>query len=205
MADSPPSPVCILLIAVKWIVFWRVMEDTVKLRSIFYWRRLFYLMTFYLCITIFLPLIQGTVFFNFLLVAMGAKISRTQFVFFCLSVLIIPTNRTARAIINTMLITEPDLVEIKRNCVVSTGSVLHGHLVQKGKMELGPLTLMDHCVIGPHCFLLIGATLQNAVRLQGASLVMKQDTLVSNKTYGGSPCGIIMRTKRRNTRAGTQS
>ena len=111
----------------------------------------------------------------------------------------------ARAIVNTVLITEPDLVELGRNVVVGNGSVLHGHLVQKGKMELGPLTIQENCVIGPHCFLLIGSTLQSAVRLQGVSLVMKQDTLVTNKTYGGSPCGIILRARRRQTRAGTQS
>lgn len=67
----------IVLVAVKWLVFWRVQEATVKLRSIFYWRRLFFLMTYYLCVTVFMPLIQGTVYFNFMLVALGAKISRT--------------------------------------------------------------------------------------------------------------------------------
>lgn len=97
------------------------------------------------------------------------------------------------------------MVEIDRNTVIANGVVLHGHLVQKGKMELGPLTIQENCVVGAHSFLLIGATLQNGVRLQGVSLVMKQDTLVANKTYGGSPCGIVMRVKRRNTRAGTQS
>ena len=95
-------------------------------------------------------------------------------------------------------------MELRRNSVIANGTVLHGHLVQKGKMELGPLIIQENCVVGPHCFLLIGSTLQNAVRLQGVSLVMKQDTLVTNKTYGGSPCGIIVRAKRRNTRANTQ-
>ena len=106
---------------------------------------------------------------------------------------------------NTVLFTEPDLVEIRRISVITNGSVLHGHLVQKGKMELGPLSFHENCVVGAHCFLLIGATLQSGVRLQGASLVMKQDTLVTNKTYAGSPCGIVMRVKRRNTRAGTNA
>ena len=68
----------IVLVVVKWAVFWRVGEQTVKLRSGFYWRRLFFLMTYYLCVTVFLPLIQGTVYFNFILWALGAKVSRTS-------------------------------------------------------------------------------------------------------------------------------
>ena len=94
---------------------------------------------------------------------------------------------------------------MRRNSVVDHGTVLHGHLVQKGKMELGPLEIGENCCVGAHCFLLIGTTMQAQAKLLGVSLVMKQDTLDSGKTYGGSPCGIVHRAKRRPTRTTSRS
>jgi non-ribosomal peptide synthetase-like protein len=116
--------------------------------------------------------LTGTPFFAPVLRLFGARIGR-------------------RCCIETTFVTEFDLVEVGDDCCISQACSLQTHLFEDRVMKMSRLRIGNRCSIGPRAVVLYDAVLEDGVRLDGLSLVMKGETLARNTRWQGSPAATL--------------
>ena len=116
--------------------------------------------------------LTGTPFFAPVLRLFGARIGR-------------------RCCIETTFVTEFDLVEVGDDCCISQACSLQTHLFEDRVMKMSRLRIGNRCSIGPRAVVLYDAVLEDGVRLDGLSLVMKGETLARNTRWQGSPAAKL--------------
>ncbi|MCG8347081.1 MAG: amino acid adenylation domain-containing protein [Chloroflexales bacterium] len=115
-----------------------------------------------------LDFFTGTPFAAPILRALGVKVGR-------------------RCYIETTFITEFDLVEIGADSSIGAMCSLQTHLFEDRVMKMSYVKIGNGCSIGPRSVVLYDSVLEDEVRLDGLSLVMKGEVLPHNTRWRGSP------------------
>ena len=115
-----------------------------------------------------LAFFTGTPFAAPILRALGVKVGR-------------------RCYIETTFITEFDLVEIGADSSIGAMCSLQTHLFEDRVMKMSYVKIGNGCSIGPRSVVLYDSVLEDEVRLDGLSLVMKGEVLPHNTRWRGSP------------------
>ena len=92
-----------------------------------------------------------------------------------------------RCYIETTFMTEFDLVSIGNDCCIGMACSLQTHLFEDRVMKMSKVKLGDACSIGPRAVILYDSVLEDRVRLDALSLVMKGETLPSDSSWSGAP------------------
>ncbi len=116
----------------------------------------------------FLLQFTGTPFAPVIMRMLGAKVGR-------------------RCYIETTFMTEFDLVEIGDDCDIGVACSLQTHLFEDRVMKMSRLKIGNGCSIGPRAVILYDSVLEDGVRLDALSLVMKGEILPSNTHWCGAP------------------
>ncbi len=92
-----------------------------------------------------------------------------------------------RCYIETTFMTEFDLVTIGDDCNVGFASSLQTHLFEDRVMKMSRLTIGNGCSVGPRAVILYDSILEDRVRLDSLSLVMKGESLPADTFWCGAP------------------
>ena len=115
-----------------------------------------------------LSLLTGTPFAAPVLRALGANIGR-------------------RCYLETTFLTEFDLVNLGDDCVVGMACSLQTHLFEDRVMKMSHLRVGNGCSVGPRAVVLYDSVLEDDVKLDALSLVMKGETLPAGSRWCGAP------------------
>jgi acetyltransferase-like isoleucine patch superfamily enzyme len=115
-----------------------------------------------------LRLIRGTSMMNAYYRGMGATVGR-------------------RTIINTMLISDCDLVSIGDDCLIGGDVAINGHSADRGKVIRGRVTIGNRVTVGQYATVLAGARIDDDVIVAANSLVPKFRHLKAGQAYAGVP------------------
>jgi acetyltransferase-like isoleucine patch superfamily enzyme len=89
------------------------------------------------------------------------------------------------------LVLDPSLIEVGNNSVIGGFSTLLGHSVEGGQIVFGKITIGENCGIGVRATILAGAKIEKGSMLGAQSLLVKNQVIPENKTYGGIPAGDL--------------
>ncbi len=117
---------------------------------------------------LFLPLIRGTPLLSLFYRGMGAKIGKGT-------------------IIASMRVNDWGILNIGENCIIGGDCVLNGHSGERGNIIRKQIHIGDRVTIGQYATILPGVILEDDVVVGANSLVPKNTTLQSGRTYGGVP------------------
>ncbi len=92
-----------------------------------------------------------------------------------------------RCYIETTYMTEFDLVSIGDDCSIGLACSLQTHLFEDRVMKMSRLTVGNGCSVGPRAVILYDSVIEDRVRLDALSLVMKGETLPPDSSWSGSP------------------
>src|ERR1035437_2211196 len=115
-----------------------------------------------------LPLIRGTSLINAFYRGMGATIGK-------------------RTLINTVLISDCNLVTIGDDCLVGGDSVINGHSAEHGVVILQRVSIGNRVTIGQYATILPGVRIEDDVIVAANSLVPKFRRLAAGRIYAGVP------------------
>ena len=151
------SVVC-LVVLTKWILIGRFRAGQHQLASIFFLRRLVFNHQLAFFRAVGLDTWQNTQLLVMLYRLMGA----------CMG---------SRVALNTILVTEPDLLDVGSRSSIDSRAVLFSHVVERGVMSLEHSRVGEDCVIGQRAVLLCGSRMEDGVALTYGSVAMKGQTL----------------------------
>ncbi|RUA02464.1 MAG: peptide synthetase [Deltaproteobacteria bacterium] len=97
-----------------------------------------------------------------------------------------------RCFLETTFITEFDLVEIDDDTSVGLMCSLQTHLFEDRVMKMSRVIIGAGCSIGPRAVVLYDTVLENGVRLDPLSLVMKGEILPADTHWRGSPADRVL-------------
>lgn len=95
-----------------------------------------------------------------------------------------------------MPVAEPQLVEIKDNCVISSevAFITHDHSInkvtEKGSNLFGKITIGNNCFVGQRCTFLYGVTLADNI-IVGSGSVVTKSFYENNIIIAGCPARIV--------------
>ncbi len=92
-----------------------------------------------------------------------------------------------RCFIETTFTTEFDLLEIGDDSSIGLRCSLQTHLFEDRVMKMSYIKIGNGCSIGPRAVILYDSVLEDGVRLDAFSLVMKGELLPKNTRWQGSP------------------
>jgi acetyltransferase-like isoleucine patch superfamily enzyme len=95
--------------------------------------------------------------------------------------------------INTLSITDHNLLSIGNNVVIGADVRMSGHTVESGLLKTGRVTIGDDVTIGIGAVIDIGVRIGNGAQVGALSLVTKFMTLETNTTYAGIPAVPLIR------------
>ncbi|UJR16975.1 hypothetical protein I4U23_003873 [Adineta vaga] len=157
---------CILL---KWILMRKYRTNHYPLWSWFVWISDFITVTFeQLTVPLILDFLQGTYFIAPALRCFGVKIGQHCFV-------------------NSIQITEFDLINIGDQVVINTGAELQTHLFEDRVMKLGEIHVENQTNIGCLSTMLPNTRLGSSSKLGPLSLVIKGENIPPNTSWQGIP------------------
>ena len=120
------------------------------------------------------PLLRGTPLWTAYLRWNGARIGRGVY-------------------INTLAITDHNLLAIGNNVVIGADVHLSGHTVEGGMLKTGSVVIGDNVTIGVGSVIDIGVRIGAGAQVGALSLVTKFMTLDENTTYAGIPAVPLAR------------
>jgi len=89
--------------------------------------------------------------------------------------------------INTLAITDHNLLSIGNNVVIGADVHMSGHTVESGRLKTGRVTIGSDVTIGVGAVIDIGVRIGAGAQVGALSLVTKFMTLEGNTTYAGIP------------------
>lgn len=119
-----------------------------------------------------MPLVRGTFIMRLFYIGMGAKIGRNTR-------------------INTNRLSDCDLVEIGDNCVIGGDVLINGHSGEGDVFLRNYVKIGNNVTIGSFSMILPGAIIEDNVIVGANSVVVKDQRLLSNNIYAGSPARIL--------------
>jgi len=120
----------------------------------------------------FLPLIRSTFLINWFYRGMGAKIGKGT-------------------IINTLFISDCNLIEIGNNCKIGGNVFINGHSAEGEILLRKKVIINNNVTIGQSTTILPGVVIGNNVIIGANSLLIKNQVLLADKVYGGIPAQIL--------------
>ena len=90
-------------------------------------------------------------------------------------------------VIDTTLITEPDLVAIGDNSVLCDISSIQCHIFENGVLRVGKVAIGSDCVLGTGSVILAGASMGNGSATKPLTLIAPMTDLLPNTLWEGSP------------------
>jgi len=96
-------------------------------------------------------------------------------------------NIGSRCYLESTFLTEFDLVSVGDDCAVGIASSLQTHLFEDRVMKMSRLRIGNGCSVGPRAVVLYDSVLEDDVRLDALSLVMKGETLPAGSRWCGAP------------------
>lgn len=162
-------PCFIMLVIIKWVVVGKEKPSQYPLWSAGVWRAEFVVD----CTTVlggssFLQLIRGTPLMPWFFRCLGAKIGKGCF-------------------IDTMFLTEPDMVTIGDYCCIGDRVTIQTHLFEDRVMKLEPLTIGDRVSIGALSIVLYNTSIDRGCTIGPLSLVMKGESYPAYTHWEGVP------------------
>ena len=156
------------LVIAKWILISRFTQGVYQIDSIWFLRRLAYAHCLDFAGMVCLESLKGTISLPWVYRALGARIG-------------------SRAHIDTLAITEPDLIEIGDDCSINSSVILFAHSLDRGHFSQAPLKIGKRSTIHSHSLLLLGTTLGESTHLEHSSATMMNSTTVGSAKYAGVP------------------
>ena len=161
-----------LLVLTKWALIGRFQPAQHALASGFFLRRLVFNHQLAFLRATGLEMWQGTQLLIGLYRLLGARMG-------------------ARVALNSMLVTEPDLLEVGDYASVDARAVLFSHVVERGQMTLERVKVGRGCQVGQSCVLLCGSQMEDGVALTAASVAMKGQSLTRVQLAGGNSAASV--------------
>jgi non-ribosomal peptide synthetase-like protein len=163
------SGVCLAVIALKWLLIGKFRTRTHPLWSIEVWRAEFVQgVEENLIAPLVLTFAQGSWWCVLWFRLMGANIGD-------------------RVYLDTIYLTEPDLITIEDDAVVESATTVQTHLFEDRVMKMEPLTIGRGCAVGANSVVLYSSVMEEGAVLDQCSLVMKGETLMRRLKYEGIP------------------
>ncbi|CUG02114.1 Hypothetical protein, putative [Bodo saltans] len=159
----------IMIIIIKWVVVGREHPSQYPLWSSGVWRAEFVVdCTTVIGMTTFLGLFRGTPLMPWFFRALGAKIGSWCY-------------------IDTVFLTEPDMVTIGDHCCIGERVTIQTHLFEDRVMKIEPLTIGDRVSIGALSIVLYNTTIERGCTIGPLSLVMKGESYPAGTHWEGVP------------------
>ncbi len=92
-----------------------------------------------------------------------------------------------RGYLETTYLTEFDLVSVGDDCAIGMACSLQTHLFEDRVMKMSHLRVGNGCSIGPRAIVLYDSVLEDDVKLDTLSLVMKGETMPTGSRWCGAP------------------
>lgn len=158
-----------IVAALKWIIIGKYKTDEQPLWSNFVWRtELITAMFENVAIPALLGSITGTPFLPMALRLFGTKMGK-------------------RVWIDTLHISEFDLVTVGDEANINSNATLQTHLFEDRVMKLDHLRVEDNCTLGEVSVVLYSSVMEKGSTLDALSLLMKGETLPENTAWRGIP------------------
>ena len=158
-----------LVVVMKWLVMGRYRLLERPLWSGFVWRtELVTALHDYFAGPLLLDALRGTPFLAWYFRLMGTKIGR-------------------RVFLDTVQISEFDLVTIGDDAQLNSDATLQTHLFEDRVMKMSHVRIGPRCVVGEESLVLYDTTMQAGSTLGGLSLLMKGETLPPDTHWEGTP------------------
>ncbi len=164
----------LLLIAIKWLLFFRSQEGDYPFISSYAIRWAFLGSIAGLAKILILGHLKGMPILNAFYRALGAKIGKG-------------------VMINTCNMFDVDLIEIGDNTFIGGDAVIIGHVGEAGLLRIRPVRIGKGCTVGQYSVIFPGATMEDGSVLGALSLLPKGKTLPAGTVWGGNPIREIKR------------
>jgi non-ribosomal peptide synthetase-like protein len=156
----------------KWIVVWRYKPTSYPLFSPGVWHNEFVIdVATFVGLTGILGMMRGTPFLPAFYRTLGAHLGKDLY-------------------LDSIFLTEPDLITIGDHCCVNEHVTLQCHLFEDRVMKLDRLEIADRVSIGGYCVVLYSSNIAAGCKLGGLSLVMKGESFPSMTNWGGIPAKL---------------
>jgi len=162
-------PAFFITVALKWITVGRYKEEQKPMWTHKVWRSEAITTTYEaLAVPFFLEYLKGTPFLPLALWLLGVKTGK-------------------RVYLNTTDFTEYDMVSIGDDTALNDDSGAQTHLFEDRVMKVGYVVIGARCSIGARSIVLYDTEIEDDVRLESLSLVMKGEKLTAGTRWAGSP------------------
>ena len=81
---------------------------------------------------------------------------------------------------------EPDLIIIGENCVVASGAILSGHVIDRGKCYFNKIIVGNNCLVGANSIVTPGVVLEDNVTVGAGCFVPKNKRIKKGETVVSS-------------------
>ena len=167
------APVFLITVVLKWIVVGKYKADNIPMWNIKVWSSELITATYEaLAIPFLLEYLKGTPWLPLLLKFFGVKTGK-------------------RIFLNTADFTEFDMVTLGDDVALNEDSGAQTHLFEDRVMKIGAVNIGNRVTIGSRGIILYNTNIEDDVKIEALSLVMKGETLQENTTWGGSPISKI--------------
>ncbi len=99
--------------------------------------------------------------------------------------------------INTLLLSDHNLLTIGDNVVIGATVCLSGHTVEDGLLKTGRITIGNRVTIGLGSVIDIGVRVGDGAQIGALSLLTKHMSLDADTTYAGIPAAVLRRDSHR--------
>uniref|UniRef100_A0A7S0R4G1 Uncharacterized protein n=1 Tax=Chlamydomonas leiostraca TaxID=1034604 RepID=A0A7S0R4G1_9CHLO len=120
-------------------------------------------------------LLQGTIFYNWIWMALGAKVGRGS-------------------VLLASIPGETDILEIGDHVVVEAEASVDGHSIEAGKFEFAPIKIDSNCWLGAASRLMPGTSMQLGSVLDYHGVAMKGEQLIAFTRWAGNPAVPVSHT-----------
>ncbi len=159
----------LIVVLLKWLVMGKYKPVEMPLWSNFVWRtELITALYENVAVPALLGGLTGTPFLPFCLRLFGAKIGKSTW-------------------IDTIHLSEFDLVHIEDNASINLNVTLQTHLFEDRVMKMDALHIGKNCTLGEVAVILYSANMEEGSSLEGLSLLMKGETLPAFSSWHGIP------------------
>lgn len=166
-------PVFLITVVLKWLVVGKYKTNNIPMWDIKVWSSELITATYEaLAIPFLLEYLKGTPWLPLLLKCFGVKTGR-------------------RIFLNTADFTEFDMVTLGDDVALNEDSGAQTHLFEDRVMKIGSVNIGNRVTIGSRGIILYNTSIEDDVKVEALSLVMKGETLKQNTTWGGSPISKI--------------
>jgi len=90
---------------------------------------------------------------------------------------------------------DPYVTEIGDNTTIGARCLITGHIGEQGRLTVKKIHIGNNVLLGGECFIMPGVTIEDNVVVGAKSLVLKNQVLLTGKTYAGVPVKEINTTE----------